>query len=256
MSTSSVYDQRYLEDYREHLSGYEIARWEALDHFITYVLKLGSAKTVLDYGAGSGLHVDLWEKTFRKAELHFCDISSVAMEKFKAKYPRYADCYYLVHANQPRPNDNTFDVIVSIEVMEHVKDLDFYLCDIRRLLKPGGYFVWTTPCANRFSIEHIFSAITGKIEPTKEGYRRWTWEDSTHLRRLRSDEIEGLLRQKGFFDVLFRFRSHFFSFICTYAPTRRAQSLRNRLMTLDYSLFRCLPNGASMIGGAKKSVNS
>lgn len=254
MSISSVYDQHYSGDYREHLSGYEIARWEALDHFINYVLKLGSAKKVLDYGAGSGLHVDLWEKVFPEAELHFCDISTVAMEKFKAKYPRHADRYYLSPEHQPGCGDNTFDVIVSVEVMEHVEDLDSYLRDINRLLKPGGLFVWTTPCANRFSIEHVFSAITGKIERTKEGYRRWTWEDPTHLRRVRSNEIKGLLRENHFSDIRFRFRSHFFSFVCTYFPIRRAQHLRNRLMTLDYSLFRCLPNGASMIGGAIKSL--
>ncbi len=253
MSISSVYDQRYSGDYRKHLSGFEIARWKALDHFITRVLKIGSAKKVLDYGAGRGLHVKLWEKIFPEAELHFCDISSVAMEKFKAEYPRHMDRYFLASEDQSGCGYNTFDVIVSIEVMEHVEDLDFYLRDISRLLKPGGLFVWTTPCANRLSIEHILSAITGKIERTKEGYRRWTWEDPTHLRRLRSNEIEDLLREKGFSDICFRFSAHIFCFVCTYTPTHWAQNLRNRLMTLDYSLFRRLPNGASMIGGAEKS---
>lgn len=253
MSTSSVYDELYADGYRDRLSGFEFARWEALAHFIPQVLKLGSAEKVLDYGAGSGLHVDLWQKIFPQAELHFCDISSVAMQKFQAKYPEYADRYYLLNGPQLDGMDNRFDVIVSVEVMEHVENLDSYLRDINRLLKPGGYFVWTTPCGNRFSIEHLFSAVTGKIERTKEGYRRWTWEDRTHVRRLRSGEIGTLLRQRGFSRVCFRFRSHFFSFVCTYFPTRRAQQLRNRLMTLDYSLFRLLPNGASMVGGAKKS---
>jgi SAM-dependent methyltransferase len=256
MFNSAVYDQRYSGDYREHRSGYEIARWEALDHFITHVLKLTSAKMVLDYGAGSGLYVNLWEKAFREAELHFCDISSVAMEKLKAKYPRYADRCYLVQENKPVPSDNAFDVILSVEVMEHVECLDLYLRDISRLLRPGGYFVWTTPCENRFSIGHVFGAITGKIEQTEEGYRRWKWEDPTHLRRLRSNEIESLLRQMGFSDVCFRFRAHFFCVVCTYVPMCRAEYLRNRLMTLDYSLFRCLPNGAAMIGGAKKLLQS
>ena len=252
MSTTPVYDQRYSGDYREHLSGYEIARWEALHHFTAQILKLSSAKKVLDYGAGSGLHVNLWEKIFTEAELYFCDISSVAMEKFKSKYPHYKDRYSLIQANQSSYSDNTFDVVVSVEVMEHVEDLDLYLSEMNRLLKPGGYFIWTTPCANWFSIEHVFSGITGKIEKTKEGYRRWTWEDPTHLRRMRSDEIETLLKKKGFSDIYFRFRSHFFSFVCTYFPIRRAQYLRNRLMTLDYSLSRRLPNGASMLGGAQK----
>ncbi len=254
MSNSSVYDQRYSGNYREHLSGFEIARWEALDHFTINVLKLGSAKKVLDYGAGSGLHVNLWEKTFREAELYFCDISSVAKEKFVEKYLGYANHYHLIRENQSDFSDNTFDVIISIEVMEHVEKLDFYLRDIYRLLKPGGYFVWTTPCANQFSIEHVFNVLTRQIEQTEEGYRRWTWEDPTHLRRLRSKEIEGLLRNRGFSDVYFRFRSHFFSFICTYLRLPYTQHLRNRLMTLDYSLFRRLPNGASMLGGAKKPL--
>ena len=256
MPISSIYDQRYSGNYRQHLSGYEISRWKALDHFITHVLKIGSSKKVLDYGAGSGLHVNLWEKVFSEAELHFSDISSVGMEKLKLKYPCYADRCYVIPEGEGLSSfsDNIFDAIVSIEVMEHVEDLDFFLREISCLLKPGGYFVWTTPCANQFSIEHVFSAIVGKIEQTKEGYRRWTWEDPTHLRRLESNEIADLLRQKGFSDVHFRFRAHFFSFVCTYFPSNRAQGLRNWLMTLDYFLFRCLPNGASMIGGATKSL--
>lgn len=59
-----IYDSRYLTDYRESLSGYEFARWSALDHFIRKILKLNNIKTVLDYGSGSGLHIDLWKKVF------------------------------------------------------------------------------------------------------------------------------------------------------------------------------------------------
>jgi len=247
-----IYDQRYSGDYRTYLSGYEIARWEAVEHFISRVMALGSAKKALDYGAGSGLHVALWEKVFPQAELHFCDISSVAMENFRAKYPHYADHYSLVRENQANLNGNMFDVIVSIEVMEHVEQLYSYLRDVYRLLKPGGRFVWTAPCGNSFSIEHIFGAITGKIEPTNEGYRRWKWEEPTHLRRLKSREINELLQKYGFCDVRFRFRAHFFSFFCTYLPTQRLKWLRERLMTLDYRLFRRFPNAASMIGSARK----
>ena len=50
-------------------------------------------------------------------------------------------------------------------------------------------------------------------------------------------------------------RAHFFSFVCTHVFKRRAEHLRNWLMTLDYSLFRCLPNSGSMLGGARKSSN-
>jgi SAM-dependent methyltransferase len=246
-----VYDQRYAGDYREQLAGFEIARWEALDHFITHVLAINDAKRVLDYGAGVGLHVGLWEKLFPESSLHFCDISSVAKEKFRLKHPSHADSYCLVHNCHADLDDSSFDVVVSVEVMEHVENLTGYLKDIHRLLKPGGRFVWTTPCANELSIEHIFSFLTGKIEETNEGYRRWRWEDPTHIRRVRSREITKVLKECGFDNILFRFRSHLFSFVCTYCPPRsKFKDLREKLMTLDYRLFRRLPNGASMLGSA------
>ena len=131
------------------------------NHFITKVLKLGSAKKVLDYGAGRGLHVNLWEKTFPEAELHFCDISPVAMEKFSAKFPQYADRFYVIHDDQTACDDNSFDVVVSVEVMEHVEDLDAYLSSISRLVKPGGYFIWTTPCGNLFSLPTHIQCLYG-----------------------------------------------------------------------------------------------
>ena len=174
------------------------------------------------------------------------------MKKFKAKYPDYSDHYYLVNEDRPNNIEKKFDLIISVEVMEHVSDLDFYLDQINSLLKKGGYFIWTTPCANWFSIEHIYSLITGKIEKTKEGYRKWTWEDPTHLRRLKSSEIKSLLQLRGFSNIKFRFRAHLFSYLCTNWPILRKKIISNRLFNLDYYLFRYLPNGASMIGSAKK----
>lgn len=251
-SLKQVYDQRYTGDYREHLSGFEIARWQALEHFITHNIETKEASKALDYGAGIGMHVDLWEKVFPGLSLNFCDISSVAKEKFGLRYPSRADSYGLIHDGHASFDDNSFDVVVSVEVMEHVEDLNGYFKDIHRLLKPGGTFVWTTPCANKLSIEHIFSFLTGKIENTSEGYIRWAWEDPTHIRRLRSREVKMSMRECGFDNILFRFRSHFFSFICTHSPPRKKfKTLREKLMTLDYRLFRRFPNGASMLGAAK-----
>ncbi|HYZ93373.1 MAG TPA: class I SAM-dependent methyltransferase [Actinomycetota bacterium] len=245
---SSIYDERYAGNYRESLNAQELARWGALEHFITRVAKIGSARRVLDYGAGIGLHVDLWEEVFPGAELHFTDISSVAMQKFKTSYPRHADRYVLDAHALP---DASFDAIVSVEVMEHVEDLDAYVRDVRRLLAPGGTFAWTTPCANALSVEHVYSTVTGRVDATDEGYRRWRWEDPTHLRRLKTREIESFLRDRGFTHVEFRLRSHVFSFVCTYFPVRRLRPALGSLVGLDYALFRRLPNGASMIGAAR-----
>lgn len=252
MPLSSVYDDRYQGTYRDQLSGYEVARWKALEHFIAEAPGIGPEPKALDYGAGSGLYVGLWERTFPRGELNFCDISRVGLGKLAAKHPAYAERCFLVENNRVACPDNTFDVVTSIEVMEHVEDLDAYLADIRRVLKPGGSFIWTTPCGNWLSIEHVYSAAKGQIEPTSEGYRRWAWEDPTHLRRMRTDELARVMARHGFSAPRLRFRSHFFSFVCSRMPTKRGMKLREKLMTLDYSLFRRLPNGASMIGQVTK----
>ena len=246
-----IYDRRYAAGYREHLSGYEIARSKALEHFLVSVVKQGAARSVLDYGAGSGLFVPLWERVFPRAELGFCDPSPVARERFRERFPRHADRYSLVEEDRAGFEDGSFDVVVSVEVMEHVESLAIFVKDIWRVLRPGGTFVWTTPCANALSMEHLFAMATGRIEPTPDGFRRWAWEDPAHLRRLRSREIERLLRDSGFRDVRFRFRAHLLSFVCTHVMRGRMQGLGERLMELDYLLFRRLPSGASMLGAAR-----
>jgi SAM-dependent methyltransferase len=249
----ALYDARYAGSYRAKLSGYEVARFSALGHFIPRVAKASSARTVLDYGSGSGLHVPLWEEVFPGAAFSFADLSGKALEKLGAKHPAYAARTHLVVGDHVDLPSESFDAVVSVEVMEHVEHLDRYLGEISRLLKPGGFFIWTTPCANALSIEHVYNALTGQIDATPSGSRRWRWEEPTHVRRLKTAEAKAACGAAGFDEVDFRFRAHFFSFACTKLLMKRLPKLAERLMLLDYALFRRLPNGASMIGCARKS---
>ncbi len=248
-----VYDARYRGDYRRRLVGYEVARWHALDHLLRKVVPLGTVERVLDYGAGSGLFLPLWRERFPEAELSACEISAVALERLRADHPDLADRARLMEDERAPFEDGRFDLVVSVEVMEHVADLDRYLADIRRLLRPGGWFVWTTPCGNALSIEHLFSRLTFQIESTAEGYRRWKWEEPTHVRRLKTREIAERLADHRFDDVGFRLRSHLFSIPCTVLFRGPLRPLGERLMRLDYLLFRRLPNGGSMLGFARAS---
>ncbi|MBI3089456.1 MAG: class I SAM-dependent methyltransferase [Candidatus Tectomicrobia bacterium] len=246
------YDHRYREGYRNVLAGAERARSKALVHVLSKLLRVSQSARVLDYGSGSGLHIATWRCVFPQADLYFCDISPVALTKLCAAHPEYhAHCAEITERGASFA-DRSFDVVVSVEVMEHVASTAAYLHDIYRLLKPNGTFVWTTPCANRGSIEHLYSLVTGQIEATPEGFRRWRWEDPSHLRRLRSREVRQRLQRVGFTDIGFRFRAHFFSFVCGYGFRGPLRGIGQRLLFLDYALFRRLPNGASMIGFARK----
>jgi SAM-dependent methyltransferase len=251
---SRLYNNRYRNGYRETLSGYEVARWEALSSFMQKRMDLSDVSTVLDYGCGRGLHVSLWQSLFPAAKLFFCDISSVALDMLRKGHPAFARNCALVENNKAQFASSSFDIIVSVEVMEHVENLRDYLLDIRRLLKSDGIFVWTTPCANALSIEHVYSALTNQIEQTDEGFRRWRWEDPTHMRRLKTKELRTILTDIGFYNITFRFRSHLFSFLCTRICKGGLQEFGERVMMLDYSLFRTLPNGASMLGCARKML--
>lgn len=42
-------------------------------------------------------------------------------------------------------NDETFDVVVSFETIEHIAEFTKYLTEIRRVLKKGGLFIVSTP---------------------------------------------------------------------------------------------------------------
>lgn len=254
MSEKDTYNERYLSGYRSSLSGYEIARWNALDHFIRKVVRKDNVEKVLDYGCGNGLFYPLFRSVFFEAEVFGADISSVAIEQIKKKHPEISDRVDVINDDNTNFPDGFFDVVVSVEVMEHVTDLDKYLTEIKRVLDKGGVFIWTTPCANKYSIEHIYSKLTGQIELSSIGGIRWKWEDPTHLRRLTSQEVQEKLEKIGFEDVEFRFRAHFFSFVSTKLSSvcPRFSGLFEKIMNLDYTFFGIFKNGASMIGSAKK----
>lgn len=65
----------------------------------------------------------------------------------------------LGNLNEKLPFDNTFDVIHSNQVIEHLKDTDLFISEIHRLLKPGGYTIISTE--NLASWHNIFSLVMG-----------------------------------------------------------------------------------------------
>ena len=249
----ALYDTLYREGYRKGLGPLDVARLAALRHFIRHVVRPRSGARVLDYGCGPGINMTLWNDIFADVELYSCDISTVAIDELRHRFPDSGARSAVIDGERAPWPDAFFETVVSVEVMEHVANLNAYLADVRRLLVPGGVFVWTTPSANALSVEHVYASLTGNIEPTADGYRRWRFEDPTHLRRLKTGEIRGVLADMGFDGIRFRHRAHLFSFLCSRVLPGRLAGLGRWLVPLDYSLFRRLPNGASMIGMARRA---
>lgn len=97
---------------------------------------------VLEIGCGEGRGVELIAP---KAE-SFTGVDKIAqvIENLKRKHPE-GDFIQMVIPPFAELKDNTYDVVVSFQVIEHIKkDLE-YLKEIHRVLKPGGKALITTP---------------------------------------------------------------------------------------------------------------
>jgi SAM-dependent methyltransferase len=67
----------------------------------------------------------------------------------------------------------TFDVVTSISVLEHIPDDRAAVAKIWELLKPGGAFVLTVPCTARASEQYIDRYGWDVLEKNRDGYVFW-----------------------------------------------------------------------------------
>lgn len=109
-----------------------------------YYLSLDYIKggDMLEVGCGEGRGVDL---ILPKAK-SFTGIDKIqeVVDNLKTKYPtgNFQQMVIPPFAGLP---DNHYDVVVSFQVIEHIKDDLGYLKEIYRVLKPGGKALITTP---------------------------------------------------------------------------------------------------------------
>ena len=98
---------------------------------------------VLDLGCGTGRH-SLWLAS-AGASVTAIDFSDGMLAEACGK-PGADRIRFLVHdLHQPLPlGDRSFDLIVSGLVLEHLRELDGFFSEIRRVLRPGGRAVVST----------------------------------------------------------------------------------------------------------------
>ena len=100
--------------------------------------------SVLDVGCGMGLMLDALKEELGFGQVFGCDMEDVAVEYCKRNYPKTE----IVKGYLPDGMDfdeDTFDLIVASDVLEHVKDDNAALCTLGKLVKKNGYIVLTVP---------------------------------------------------------------------------------------------------------------
>ncbi len=109
-----------------------------------FVRALGPVERTLDLGCGDGrLSGEL-----RAEELTLADVSPVALERAGRRHPEAARAELEPDAPLPFP-DSSFDLALVAETIEHVRDVQLFVSELRRVLLPGGGLALTTPAHGR-----------------------------------------------------------------------------------------------------------
>jgi 2-polyprenyl-3-methyl-5-hydroxy-6-metoxy-1,4-benzoquinol methylase len=97
---------------------------------------------VLEVGCGVGRGLDILIENC--TEFTAIDKNEQLIQFLQTKYPQQ----HFITQNIPPFKDlpsNTYDFVVSFQVIEHIQDDNAYLQEIHRVLKPGGKAMITTP---------------------------------------------------------------------------------------------------------------
>lgn len=130
-------------------------------------------KKVLDAACGEG-YGSLLMQMWGAEDVIGIDISATAIEKAKLLFAN-EHVRYIEHnvENLPFP-DASFDVVASLETVEHLTNPEVFLKELRRVLKPGGTAIIS--CPN----DHYYAQ---NIDDYTNIYhkRRYTWNEYKQL---------------------------------------------------------------------------
>jgi SAM-dependent methyltransferase len=131
VSLRETFDRRFYSAYTDN--------WAALGYREFVGRYLTPTASLLDFGAGRGA-IPEHHFTGLAARVSGVDIDAAVLDN------AHLDEARVMSPTSPIPyGDDTFDVVVSANVLEHVQDPDAVFSEIHRVLKPGGVFAFQTP---------------------------------------------------------------------------------------------------------------
>jgi SAM-dependent methyltransferase len=124
------------------------------------ISELPIGANILDFGAGQGaLSERLVDAGFNVTSV---DIDETNFKSKKAKFIKVNFDSQESISSFVKFNENSFDAVLGIEVIEHVEDQWNYVRQLMNLLKPGGLVLVTTPNITSWLSRSIFF-FTGKF---------------------------------------------------------------------------------------------
>ncbi|MDQ3075852.1 MAG: methyltransferase domain-containing protein [bacterium] len=155
------------------------------EHIIRYKAALGLAKNkiVLDIASGSGYGTAMLGMSAKKAI--GVDINKNSVDYSNQKYGSKKVSYVVGDGIKIPLEDGSVDVVVSFETIEHIKDYEKFMSEIKRVLKPDGVLILSTPNdleypeGNHFHIHEFtpkeLQKLTDKYFSYSKAYYQGTW---------------------------------------------------------------------------------
>jgi SAM-dependent methyltransferase len=185
------YDARYSARHPDQRGG--LAAQRVKDVLAAIPIRV---RTLLDYGCGQGGWLPLLSRVFPGARITGVDISPVAISRAQEQYPEQQ--FYLMEGETAPLAAESFDLVFSYHVLEHVYDVKRTVADLARLVRTGGYLCIIFPCGNAGSFEEkVTNLIKNGKEKSITQETRFFYEDAGHIRRMTSDEIINLGKNDG-----------------------------------------------------------
>lgn len=110
---------------------------------LSQVHKVTVPTKVLDVGCYDG-HIGmlLKEKMGAQCVVYGIDAADNCVAESRKKGIKAKKCDITKGINYP---SNSFDIVFAGEIIEHVLDSDFFMRELKRVLKPNGTLIFTTP---------------------------------------------------------------------------------------------------------------
>jgi SAM-dependent methyltransferase len=160
---------------------------------VEFVRGLPEVADALDLGCGDGrLTAEL-----RAGSVTGADVSRVALERAAAHVPDAR--LVLLQPDEPLPfQDSSFDLVLSTEVLEHVRDVQLLLSEARRVLRPGGLLAVSTPAHSRWTALRLLArGWESEFQPLSPHLRFFTRRSLTALLDELGFDVETLRRRSG-----------------------------------------------------------
>jgi 2-polyprenyl-3-methyl-5-hydroxy-6-metoxy-1,4-benzoquinol methylase len=108
---------------------------------------LDTDKYVLDFGCGSGTITNKLSKSVKKIDAIDISKGMISVAKKQAENGSISNINYAqTSIFDDNIEENTFDVILSFNVLHYIEDMPSLLARINSLLKPNGIFISSTAC--------------------------------------------------------------------------------------------------------------